>query len=176
MSHKKRAIHPIDFLFLSLEKRRQPMHVAGLLLFKIPPSAPDDFVQKLAEEIRQSKQMPMSPFGDRLNGLFWQQDERFDIDHHFRHIALPKPGRIRELFMYVSQEHSTLLDRAKPMWTCTLIEGIEGNRFAIYCKIHHALVDGVAAFRLLEKTLSSQPDDQNVVPLWCLRTPLASPA
>ncbi len=65
---------------------------------------------------------------------FWDEDEEFDIDHHFRHIALPHPGRIRELLVYISQQHSSLIDRAKPLWTCDIIEGIEGNRFAMYFK------------------------------------------
>ena len=81
-------------------------------------------------------------------------EDEFDLDHHFRHIALPKPGRIRELLTYISQEHSALIDRAKPLWTCHIIEGIEGNRFAMYFKIHHAMVDGIAGMRLVEKSLS----------------------
>lgn len=167
-SSQKRAIHPIDLIFLTLEKRRQPMHVGGLLMFELPKNAPDTFIQDLVQKIRSSTQPPVSPFNDRLQGLYWQTDENFDIDHHFKHIALPKPGRIRELFVYISQEHSSLLDRAKPMWTCTLIEGIEGRRFAIYVKIHHAVVDGIGAMRLLEKSLSKTPKDTLHVPLWCL--------
>lgn len=176
MTINKRPIHPIDFIFLSLEKRRQPMHVAGLLLFKIPEHASDNFVQELAEQIRANKQMPFPPFNQRLNGLYWQDDPNFDLDHHFRHIALPNPGRIRELFVYISQEHSALLDRAKPMWTCTLIEGIEGRRFALYFKIHHAMVDGVAGVRLLKKSLSSDPQQKRFVPLWCLNEHINSPS
>ncbi|HCQ8870491.1 wax ester/triacylglycerol synthase family O-acyltransferase [Acinetobacter baumannii] len=163
-----RPLHPIDFIFLSLEKRQQPMHVGGLFLFEIPENAPETFVHDLVEEIRQSKSIPVPPFNNRLNGLFWDEDEEFDIDHHFRHIALPHPGRIRELLVYISQQHSSLIDRAKPLWTCDIIEGIEGNRFAMYFKIHHAMVDGVAGMRLIEKSLSKTPEEKHVVPLWCV--------
>ncbi len=110
----------------------------------------------------------MPPFNNQLNGLFWGEDPEFDIDHHFRHIALPNPGRIRELLVYISQQHSSLIDRAKPLWTCDIIEGIEGNRFAMYFKIHHAMVDGVAGMRLIEKSLSKDPNEKHVVPLWCV--------
>lgn len=65
------------------------MHVGGLFLFEIPENAPETFVHDLVEEIRQSKSIPVPPFNNRLNGLFWDEDEEFDIDHHFRHIALP---------------------------------------------------------------------------------------
>ena len=163
-----RPLHPIDFIFLSLEKRQQPMHVGGLFLFEIPENASPTFVHDLVQDIRQSKSIPVPPFNNRLNGLFWEEDEEFDIDHHFRHIALPNPGRIRELLVYISQQHSSLLDRAKPLWTCDVIEGIEGNRFAMYLKIHHAMVDGVAGMRLIEKSLSKDPNEKHVVPLWCV--------
>ena len=168
-----RPLHPIDFIFLNLEKRQQPMHVGGLFLFQIPEHAPSTFIQDLVADIRNSKSIPVPPFNNRLNGFFWDEDEEFDIDHHFRHIALPHPGRIRELLVYISQEHSALIDRAKPLWTCHIIEGIEGNRFAMYFKIHHAMVDGIAGMRLVEKSLSQDPNAKSIVPPWCVEGPRA---
>ncbi|QQV08342.1 WS/DGAT/MGAT family O-acyltransferase [Acinetobacter johnsonii] len=166
-------LHPIDFIFLSLEKRQQPMHVGGLFLFQIPENAPASFIQNLVADIRNSKSIPIPPFNNKLNGLFWDEDEEFDLDHHFRHIALPQPGRILELLTYISQEHSSLIDRAKPLWTCHIIEGIEGNRFAMYFKIHHAMVDGIAGMRLVEKSLSQDPNAKSIVPPWCVEGPRA---
>ncbi|MGE8623132.1 MULTISPECIES: wax ester/triacylglycerol synthase family O-acyltransferase [Acinetobacter] len=168
-----RPLHPIDLIFLSLEKRQQPMHVGGLFLFQIPDNAPATFIQELVRDIRTSKSIPIPPFNNYLNGLFWDEDQQFDLDHHFRHIALPKPGRIRELLTYISQEHSALIDRAKPLWTCHIIEGIEGNRFAMYFKIHHAMVDGIAGMRLVEKSLSHDPHGKSIVPPWCVEGPRA---
>lgn len=165
-----RPLHPIDIIFLSLEKRQQPMHVGGLFLFKIPDNAPSTYIQDLVQDIRNSKSIPIAPFNNKLNGLFWDEDQEFDLDHHFRHIALPHPGRIRELLIYISQEHATLLDRAKPLWTCTIIEGIEDNRFAMYFKIHHAMVDGVASMRLMEKSFSKDPNTHTIVPPWCINS------
>ncbi|MFZ0023728.1 WS/DGAT/MGAT family O-acyltransferase [Acinetobacter sp.] len=168
-----RPLHPIDFIFLTLEKRQQPMHVGGLFLFQIPDNAPASFIQDLVTDIQNSKCSPIPPFNNYLNGLFWDEDQEFDLDHHFRHIALPKPGRIRELLTYISQEHSALIDRAKPLWTCHIIEGIEGNRFAMYFKIHHAMVDGIAGMRLVEKSLSHDPNAKSIVPPWCVEGPRA---
>lgn len=170
-----RPLHPIDFIFLSLEKRQQPMHVGGLFLFQIPKNSPSTFIQDLVTDIRNSKCKPVAPFNNTLNGLFWDKDDEFDLDHHFRHIALPHPGRIRELLIYISQEHSTLIDRAKPLWTCTIIEGIEGNRFAMYFKIHHAMVDGVASMRLMEKSFAKDPNIHSIVPPWCIEKRRSQP-
>lgn len=163
-----RPLSPVDFIFLSLEKRQQPVHVGGLFLFKLPENAPADFVHQLVEDIRNSRAVPVAPFNQVLNGLFWDEDEEFDLDQHFRHISLPRPGRIRELLVYVSQEHSALIDRAKPLWECHIIEGIEGNRFAMFFKMHHAMIDGVAGMRLLEKSLSHSPTENRIVPLWAV--------
>ena len=164
-----RPLNPIDFIFMSLEKRQQPMHVGGLFLFKIPDDASPTFMQDLVHSIRRSKVVPVPPFNQVLDGLFWDEDKEFDLDHHFRHISLPAPGRIRELLVYVSQEHSALIDRAKPLWTCHIIEGIEGNRFAMFFKIHHAMIDGVAGMRLIEKSLSSSVSENSIVPPWAVR-------
>ena len=164
-----RPLSPVDMIFLSLEKRQQPIHVGGLLLFNLPEGAPADFVHNLVQDIRNSRAVPVPPFNQVLNGLFWDEDEEFDLDQHFRHISLPRPGRIRELLVYISQEHSRLIDRAKPLWECHIIEGIEGNRFAMFFKIHHAMIDGVAGMRLMEKSLSHSPTENSIVPPWAVK-------
>lgn len=163
-----RALGPIDQAFLWLERRQQPMHVGGLMLFKIPPNAAPNFVQEVAAQFKAITP-PVSPFNQRVEGMFWEDDDEFDLEHHFRHIALPEPGRVRELLAYVSQEHSALLDRAKPLWECHLIEGIEGNRFALYFKMHHAVIDGVAGMRIALKSLSVDPHHKAAVPLWAIK-------
>jgi len=144
------------------------MHVGGLMLFKIPEGADESFVREVAEQFKATTP-PVRPFNQRLDGMFWNEDDEFDLEHHFRHIALPEPGRIRELLTYVSQEHSALLDRAKPLWECHLIEGIEGDRFALYFKMHHAVIDGIAGMRIAQKSLSADPHAKAAIPLWAIK-------
>lgn len=175
-----RLMTAVDQLFLLLESRKQPMHVGGLFLFELPEdeqSADSDFVYKLVQQMQTSTVPPSFPFNQVLENLiFWKQDDQFDVEHHFRHVALPNPGRVRELLMYISKEHSRLLDRAMPLWECHVIEGIlpesEGRpgRFALYFKIHHSLVDGIAAMRIVEKALSQSPTEPMTLPLWSLMT------
>ena len=175
-----RLLTAVDQLFLLLESRKQPMHVGGLFLFELPEDAQgedSDFVYQLVQQMQNSDVPPTFPFNQVLEKLlFWKQDEFFDVEHHFRHVALPKPGRVRELLMYISKEHSRLLDRAMPLWECHVIEGIlpeaEGRpeRFALYFKIHHSLVDGIAAMRLVQKSLSQSPTESMTLPIWSLMT------
>ncbi len=173
-----RLLTAVDQLFLLLESRKQPMHVGGLFLFELPENEQgidSDFVYELVQQMQDSEVPPNFPFNQVLeNLLFWKADEAFHIEHHFRHVALPQPGRIRELLMYISKEHSRLLDRAMPLWECHVIEGILPEtpncpeRFALYFKIHHSLVDGIAAMRLVEKSLSQSPTEPITLPLWSL--------
>ncbi len=181
-----RLMTAVDQLFLLLESRKQPMHVGGLFLFELPESekgGDSDFVYKLAQQMQNSEVPPSFPFNQVLeNLLFWKEDDQFDVEHHFRHVALPSPGRVRELLMYISKEHSRLLDRAMPLWECHVIEGIlpeaEGRpeRFALYIKIHHSLVDGIAAMRIVQKTLSQSPTEPVSLPIWSMITRNSSKA
>lgn len=164
-----KALSPVDQLFLWLEKRQQPMHVAGLQLFSFPEGAPDDYVSQLAAEMREFTQVA-APLNHRLvnrfGQYFWEEDTQLDLEHHFRHEALPKPGRIRELLALVSAEHSHLMDRERPLWQCHLVEGLQDRRFALYTKIHHSMVDGISAMRMAQRALSTDPHERDMPPLW----------
>src|SRR5581483_6800797 len=81
-------------------------------------------------------------------------------------------GRIRELLALASRLHGTLLDRQRPLWEMHLIEGLRDGRYAIYFKLHHALMDGVSGLRLLASVLTDDPDDTT---LRAPYEPIASP-
>ena len=145
------------------------MHVGGLMLFAFPENAGPAHIRRLAEHLREyTKAVP--PYSLRLTHklgkYYWVEDRQFDLEHHFRHEALPKPGRVRELLASVSAEHSNLMDRARPLWECHLIEGLRGKRFALYTKLHHSISDGVSAMRMLESALSEDPDLRESPPFW----------
>jgi WS/DGAT/MGAT family acyltransferase len=96
-------------------------------------------------------------------------DDEVDLDYHLRHSALPRPGGERELGVLISRLHSHPLDRHRPLWEVHVIEGLEGDRFAIYMKFHHSKLDGIAAMRLLERTYATDPDVRDHPPIWASR-------
>jgi diacylglycerol O-acyltransferase len=98
--------------------------------------------------------------------LVWKNDDQFDIEHHVRHNALPKPGRVRELLELCGRLHSTRLAWERPLWETHVIEGLRDGRVAMYSKLHHALVDGVSAMRLLQSVLSTDPDRRDMPAPW----------
>ncbi len=167
-----KALSPLDQAFLMVERRNQPMHVGGLLLFQPPEGAKPDDIREMVDAMRAIED-PQPPFNYRLTrklGLpMWTPDKEFDLAHHFRHVALPQPGRIRELLAMISNLHSSLLDREFPLWETTVIEGVADGRFAMYNKIHHSLVDGVASMRLTEAILSTDPKARDMAPPWAVK-------
>jgi len=156
----------LDSGFLYLESREAPMHVAGLNLFRLPARVHQQkFMARLSESYRSTTEL-RKPFAHRvahgtlgrLGPLYWEHDPDLDLDYHVRHSALPTPGRYRELFSLVSRLHSTLLDRSRPLWEVHLIEGLQDRQFAVYTKLHHATIDGVAGVRLTEGACSPNPE------------------
>jgi diacylglycerol O-acyltransferase len=173
-----RRLSLIDAAFLTAETREMPMHVGGLQLFEPPPEAGDDYMRELYEDwVSVPEANP--PFDRTLTSRVglrsWIKDQNFDIEYHVRHSGLPRPGRYRELFVLVSRLHSTLLDRGRPLWEYNLIEGLADGKFALYAKMHHAVVDGVAAMRLLERSLSTDPERRDVPYPWASVPPKSKP-
>lgn len=165
-----------DAAFLLAERRGQPMHVGGLQLFSLPEGADREFLVDLYRRSVDVAPEDIHPLFTRrahrplaaLGQWSWTHDDDVDLEHHVRHSALPAPGRVRELLALTSRLHGTPLDRNRPLWEGHLIEGLEGNRFAVYTKFHHALIDGVSGLRLLQDSLTEDPDRLDVPPPWAM--------
>ncbi|MEP1594890.1 MAG: wax ester/triacylglycerol synthase family O-acyltransferase, partial [Halieaceae bacterium] len=152
-----------DSAFLRLESAQRPFHVAGLMVFKLPPDAPRGYLRKLARHCgRLNELWPI--FNRKLSepelsgNTGWVTDEDYDPARHVSHYALPPPGRMEDLLQLITAAHERPLDRGRPLWEIHIIEGLSGGRFAIYCKVHHALVDGVGALRMMDALFSTDPD------------------
>jgi diacylglycerol O-acyltransferase len=162
------TIDPTSLGFLLTENRNQPMHVAGLQLFEKPADAGPSFARELYESALDTAEVaplfrkrPSRALGG-LGQWIWTEDNEFDIEHHVRHSALPEPGRVRELLELVSRLHGQMLARERPLWEAHIIEGLADGRVAMYTKMHHALVDGISAMRLMQSVLTSDPDKRDM--------------
>ena len=154
-------------MFLYGESRETMFHVAGLMPFSPPRDAPPDYMRALMDEIRAGVAVHR-PWNLRLrtpellrNPLqSWVEDTDVDLEYHVRRSALPSPGDERELGILVSRLHGHPIDFHRPPWELHLIEGLEGGRFAMYVKMHHALIDGFTAMRILANALSPDPAER----------------
>jgi len=163
---------PIDSLFMSAESREQPLHVGALQLFTPPRDAGPAFVRETHRAMLQCRDVaPIfrkrpSAFRGAIANVGWSSDNGADLGYHVRRSALPAPGRVRELLELTSRLHSNLLDRHRPLWETHVIEGLEDGRFAVYTKMHHALVDGISALSLIQRAMNTDPGDDGFRVLW----------
>jgi len=87
------------------------------------------------------------------NDPVWVDDDGFELDYHVRHSHLPRPGSDAQLKTFASRVLERPLDRKRPLWEMWFIEGLSGGRFAMLCKVHHCMVDGIAGIELLAALL-----------------------
>jgi diacylglycerol O-acyltransferase / wax synthase len=136
----------LDASFLHLEHGPAHMHVASTTLFEGPAPDYEDFRDQIASRLhlvpRFRQKLRFVPLGQ--GRPVWVDDPHLNLDYHVRHTALPPPGSEQQLRTLAARIFSQRLDRTKPVWEMWLIDGVEGGRFAIVGKTHHALVDGVS--------------------------------
>jgi diacylglycerol O-acyltransferase / wax synthase len=156
-----------DASFLHQEGTASHMHIGGVLIFDGPPPEFADFLDHIRSRLhlvpryRQKLTTPPLESGRPL----WVDDPSFNLEYHVRHAALPAPGDEGQLFQLTARVHSQQLDRDRPLWETWLVEGLEGDRFALISKTHHSLVDGISGVDLatvlfdLEQTPAPPPTD-----------------
>ena len=162
----------LDHAFLQLERGNNYLHVAGLGIYD-PSTAPGgkvrfkDILRFFSARIERfphfRRRLVTVPW--MLDRPWWVEDADLDVEFHVRHIALPRPGDWRQLCIQVARLHSRPLDRSKPLWEAYVIEGLDNvpgvppGSFALYTKVHHALIDGEAGSELTRALHSLTPDD-----------------
>lgn len=178
-----------DHVSLFSERHNTYNHVATLCIYDVT-TAPggkvrvkdilQHFEQRLYLHPVFRQKLVTVPFG--LDRPYWVAGEDIDLDFHIRHIALPAPGDWRQLMIQVARLHSRPLDRSKPLWEAYVIEGLDNipnlppGAFAVFLKIHHAAVDGMAAIHLLEQLHADMPEVKGAKPVRTMtveRDPLA---
>jgi WS/DGAT/MGAT family acyltransferase len=141
----------VDASFLAQEGPAAHMHVGAVCIFEGPAPSFEDFTNHIRTRLhlvpryRQKLAFPPLETGRPL----WVDDPRFNLEFHVRHTALPAPGSEEQLRALVARIHSQALDRSKPLWETWLVQGLEGGRFALISKNHHALVDGISGVDLM---------------------------
>jgi WS/DGAT/MGAT family acyltransferase len=122
------------------------MHVASTIVFEGPAPSHEEFRDHIASRLhlvpRFRQKLRFVPFGQ--GRPVWVDDPHLNLDYHVRQTALPAPGSEEQLRNLAARIFSQQLDRSKPLWELWLVEGLDGGRFAVVGKSHHALVDGIS--------------------------------
>ncbi len=145
----------LDAGFFDVEDDVTQMHIGSVLVLEGPPPP----VAKLKEMV--AGKLPLVPRYRQVarrvalgvGRPVWLDDEKFDLDYHINHLALPAPGAAAELNALVGHLMGLRLDRDRPLWELWMVEGLEGDRWAVVAKVHHCMVDGVAGVDLLSLIL-----------------------
>jgi WS/DGAT/MGAT family acyltransferase len=156
----------LDASFLHMETHRSFGHVSSMSVYERPADPEFDPFTAFRAQL-ESRLSLIEPFRRRLVevplGLdrpYWIADPDFDLDFHVRSIALARPGTVRQLTDQVARIIGRPLDRSRPLWEVYVIEGLEGDDFAVLTKIHHATIDGASGVELLTIMLDSEPDPE----------------
>jgi diacylglycerol O-acyltransferase / wax synthase len=164
---REHRLTPNDAMFLYGESNESMMHVASLMRFARPENADPNMLRELIEEVYSTRRLE-PPWNLRLKrprwlrhpAPSWVEMEEIDIAYHVRRSALPSPGSERELGVLVSRLHGIRVDFTRPAWETHLIEGLEGRQFALYVKMHHALIDGFTGNKILARSFSTDPEER----------------
>jgi WS/DGAT/MGAT family acyltransferase len=158
-------LSPADRSSLAAEQGTVNMAVGGLLIFEDGPGLRHAAVMERVEGRlhlipRYRQRLRSSTTG--LANPVWIDDDGFDLGWHVRRHVLHEPGGDGELAEFAGRELSRRLDRSRPLWELTVIEGLDGGRAALLAKMHHALVDGVAAVDIGTVLLDPSPEPLDI--------------
>lgn len=155
----------LDNSFLLMENSNAYMHVASTLILEAGPlknkygginvDAVKALVASNLHLIPRYRQK--LAYLSRENRPVWVDDDHFSLDYHIRHTSLPRPGNESQLKHKSARIMERHLDRDRPLWEIWVLEGLEGNRFALISKVHHCMIDGVSGVDLLKILMSITP-------------------
>ena len=118
--------------------------------------------QRLSMAPRYRQRIRHTLLGLRPPG--WKDDPGFDVRRHVQQVGVPAPGGRAEVAELVGRTMAERMDRDHPLWDITLFDGLAGGRWALACRVHHALADGVSGTALL-RVLYDLPDEAAAPPV-----------
>src|SRR5208283_2905790 len=141
-------VKALDTAFLKAQDPDQNASLAIGAVAIVDGAVPDYALLKnlLAERIQS---IPRCTQLLRTQKFEWIDYPEFDLTHHLRRVIIPRPGDDTGLSRAIAHALERPLDLNRPLWECWVIEGLQGNRWAILMKIHHCLADGNSAAHLL---------------------------
>ncbi|MCR9104294.1 MAG: wax ester/triacylglycerol synthase family O-acyltransferase [Gammaproteobacteria bacterium] len=162
----------LDNLMIAGEVPNIPMHMSALMIYETGGKAGTNrFAEALesrflalADQHFPILRCRLETLPLQLDNAYWVEDPRFNLHYHISRVALPSPGNWQQLYALFARFHAQPLDHARPLWEVMMVEGLdrlEGvprGSTALFLKIHHAVVDGKSALRLITSLHSLDPD------------------
>ncbi len=149
----------LDSGFWAIEDEHVAVHIGGVAIFDGPVPPQDEILRRYAAAVdahpryRQKLHKPVLP----LTRASWVDDAAFELTHHVRRLAVPRPLTDRELDDVVGELMSRRLDPHRALWRALVLEGLAGGRWAVITQVHHSMVDGMGMMDLFVDLLDHAP-------------------
>ncbi|MBN8508954.1 MAG: wax ester/triacylglycerol synthase family O-acyltransferase [Burkholderiales bacterium] len=171
-------IPPLDLMFLLTETADSPKHVSALLTFDAPEGGSAEAVREIVAAYRAAQ--PVPPFTWVADfapaGLpRWTGAPAVELRRHVHHLLLPAGADRDELDSLLQSLHESMLDRSRPGFDLYFIEGLPGGGFALFVKLHHAIVDGASAMALLLASMADSAAERRIQPFFALQLSAPKP-
>ena len=101
----------------------------------------------------------------RLATPRWVVDPDFDLSWHVRRFEAASPKTLATVLEFARKTGMAGLDRDRPLWEFTFIEGLEGAQTALVMKLHHSLTDGVGGMDVARLLFDVDPDPGDLGPM-----------
>lgn len=140
----------VDTVFLHMETPETPLHTLKVLVLDTSARGRPVELAELREAIAGrlgivARSTQKAVFVPGFARPFWIDDPDFDLDSHLSEVTLAPPGGRQELDALASRLAENRLDRSRPLWALTLVHGLQGGRQAVVARVHHSIMDGLAA-------------------------------
>ena len=152
-------LSPLDSWWLDIEREFQQLHVGSILLFEGPAPTLGELMGSIESRLdliaRYRQRVLRVPL--ELGRPVWADDPTFCISNHVKHATLARPGTEESLQDLTAAIMSEPLDLSRPLWQTWLVDGLQGGRWAMVNKTHHAMIDGIAGADILSALLDHDP-------------------
>jgi diacylglycerol O-acyltransferase len=160
------AEHRMSDLEALLWRSGQPSGISLLMMLDGAPGwdrlrITHEWATRIVRRTRERVLEPALPVGPPA----WVPDDDFDLSHHLRRVRLPGPGGQAELFAFVQDATAAPLDRDRPLWEGTLVEGLAHGRAAYLLRVHQSLTDGLGDVPLASLMQSHRPEHTHGKPV-----------
>lgn len=159
-------LRALDAEFLHLEDGVSHMHIAGMCVFDGSPPTEQQLCDLLSAKLhripRYRQRLSDVPF--ELGRPVWVDDEAFRVEAHVHATSLAPPHDDAAVAALMGRLMSAELDRSRPLWETWIVHDLPLGRWALVCKVHHCMVDGIAGVGLLEALLALEPDEEVAEP------------
>jgi WS/DGAT/MGAT family acyltransferase len=160
----------LDASFLRVETATAHMHVGWLSTVDLPRGAErldtGELIRRIEgrlHHVPRFRQVIRQPPGG-LAPPYWADAPDFRIEDHVTVDEAPRAGLTSVLEM-AEDFFSEQLPRDRPLWSLLVVPRLRGGRAAVLGKVHHAMVDGIAAVQLGILLFDGAPEAEAALPV-----------